>query len=81
MILRIYRHQRTEDTVHKYYSQLIFHKNVKQTQWRKEVFSAKGDGAPEQPNGKKERLIISHHIQKLTTGQLTNNKSCRAVEK
>ena len=34
---------------------MIFHKNVKQTQWRKEVFSAKGDGAPEQPNGKKRK--------------------------
>ena len=45
------------------------------------VFSTKGDGTTEQPNGKKERLIISHHIQKLTTGQWTYIKSCRAVEK
>lgn len=33
---------------------------------KRTVFSTKGDGTTEQPNGKK-RLIISHHIQKLTT--------------
>ena len=43
------------------------------------VFSTKGDGTTEQPNGKKD--IIAYHIQKLTTGPLTYNKSCRAVEK